>query len=287
MAIRIFAVESMIFRSAGMVDAAVASHEAGTDKSQQAMQVLEEYAIESSISKVYGSETVDYCVDEAVQIFGGYGFHEDYPVARAYRDSRINRIFEGTNEINRMLIIQMLMKRAMGGVLPLIPAALKLAEEVMAGPSLEEPPSGPFAEEERALAQAKKSFLQASGTAMQKFREKLADEQEIVAALSNIVMEIYAIESVLRRAQKTQAAKGEASTAAMTAAAQAFIYGASDRVEKEARTALVATLQGDMLRTQLAVLKRFSKREPVDVITLRRRVADAVLVQDRYPFEGR
>jgi alkylation response protein AidB-like acyl-CoA dehydrogenase len=287
MAIRIFAVESMIFRSAGMVDAAVASQEAGTDKSQQAMQVLEEYAIESSISKVYGSETVDYCVDEAVQIFGGYGFHEDYPVARAYRDSRINRIFEGTNEINRMLIIQMLMKRAMGGVLPLIPAALKLAEEVMAGPSFEEPPTGAFAEEERALAQAKKSFLQASGTAMQKFREKLADEQEIVAALSNIVMEIYAIESVLRRAQKAQAAKGEASTAAMTAAAQAFIYGASDRVEKEARTALVATLQGDMLRTQLAVLKRFSKREPVDVIALRRRVADAVLVQDRYPFEGR
>jgi alkylation response protein AidB-like acyl-CoA dehydrogenase len=287
MAIRIFAVESMIFRSAGMVDAAVASQEAGTDKSQQAMQVLEEYAIESSISKVYGSETVDYCVDEAVQIFGGYGFHEDYPVARAYRDSRINRIFEGTNEINRMLIIQMLMKRAMGGVLPLIPAAMKLAEEVMAGPSLEEPPSGAFAEEERALAQAKKSFLQAAGTAMQKFREKLAEEQEIVAALSNIVMEIYAIESVLRRAQKAQAAKGEASTAAMTAAAQAFIYGASDRVEKEARTALVATLQGDMLRTQLAVLKRFSKREPVDVISLRRRVADAVLAQDRYPFEGR
>jgi hypothetical protein len=251
------------------------------------MQVLEEYAIESSISKVYGSETVDFCVDEAVQIFGGYGFHEDYPVARAYRDSRINRIFEGTNEINRMLIIQMLMKRAMGGVLPLIPAAMKLAEEVMAGPSLEEPPTGAFAEEERALAQAKKSFLLASGTAMQKFREKLADEQEIVAALSNIVMEIYAIESVLRRAQKAQAAKGEASTAAMTAATQAFVYGASDRVEKEARTALVATLEGDMLRTQLAVLKRFSKREPVDIIALRRRVSDAVLVQDRYPFEGR
>ncbi len=287
MAIRIFAVESMIYRSAGMIEQAVAAQSAGADKSQQAMAVLEEYAIESSISKVLGSEMVDFCVDEGVQIFGGYGFHEDYPVARAYRDSRVNRIFEGTNEINRMLIIQMLMKRAMSGTLPLIPAAMKLAEEVLAGPSFEEGPSGAFAEEERTLAQAKKTFLLAAGTAVQKFRDKLAEEQEIVAALSNVVMEIYGMESVLRRTQKAAAARGEAATSVMTDAARAFIYGAADRVEKEARTALVGTLEGDMLRTQLAVLKRFSKREPVDGIALRRRVADAVLAQDRYPFEGR
>ncbi len=166
------------------------------------MQVLEEYAIESSISKVVGSEMVDYVVDEGVQIFGGYGFHEDYPVARAYRDSRVNRIFEGTNEINRMLIIQMLMKRALGGVLPLIPAAMKLGEEVLAGPSFEEAPTGPFAEEEKSLEQAKKIFLLASGTAMQKFRDQLAEQQEIVASLANIVMDVYAMESTLRRAQK-------------------------------------------------------------------------------------
>ncbi|HXW16780.1 MAG TPA: acyl-CoA dehydrogenase family protein [Candidatus Acidoferrales bacterium] len=294
MAIRIFAVDSMIYRSAGTIDAAVSSPQGGSDKTQQAMQVLEEYAIESSISKIYGSETVDFCVDEAVQIFGGYGFHEDYPVARAYRDSRINRIFEGTNEINRMLIIQMLMKRATSGVLPLIPAALKLADEVLAGPSVEEAPSGALADEERTLAQAKKIFLLASGAAVQKFREKLADEQEIVASLANIVMEIYAIESVLRRTQKARAGRGEAGANVMTAganvmtaAARAFIYGAGDRVEKEARTALAATLEGDMLRTQMAVLKRFSKREPVDVVALRRVVSDAVLAQDRYPFEGR
>ncbi|MGB7683149.1 MAG: acyl-CoA dehydrogenase family protein [Candidatus Acidiferrales bacterium] len=287
MAIRIFAVESMIYRSAGMLDAVLSSPQSGMDKTQQAMQVLEEYAIESSISKIYGSETVDFCVDEGVQIFGGYGFHEDYPVARAYRDSRINRIFEGTNEINRMLIVQMLMKRAMGGVLPLMPAAMKLTEEVMSGPSLEEAPTGALAEEERALAQAKKTFLLATGTAVQKFRDKLAEEQEIVAALANVVMEIYAMESVLRRTQKTTAVRGEASTAVMADAARAFIYGAGDRVEKEARTALVATLERDMLRTQLAVLKRFSKREPVDVVALRRRLSDAVLAQDRYPFEGR
>jgi alkylation response protein AidB-like acyl-CoA dehydrogenase len=286
-AIRIFAVESMIYRSAGMVDQAVAAQDPGKDKSQQAMQVLEEYAIESSISKVYGSEMLDFCVDEAVQIFGGYGYHEDYPVARAYRDSRINRIFEGTNEINRMLIIQMLMRRAMSGTLPIIQSAMKLADEVLAGPSMEEGPTGAFAEEERALAQAKKTFLLAAGTAVQKFREKLSEEQEIVASLSNVVMEIYGMESVLRRTQKAAAARGDAATSVMADATRAFIYGASDRVEKEARTALVATLEGDMLRTQLAVLKRFSKHEPVDIIALRRRVSDAVLAQDRYPFEGR
>ena len=249
--------------------------------------MLEEYAIESSISKVYGSEMLDFCVDEAVQIFGGYGYHEDYPVARAYRDSRINRIFEGTNEINRMLIVQMLMRRAMSGTLAIIPAAMKLADEVLAGPSMEEAPTGAFAEEERALAQAKKTFLLAAGTAVQKFREKLSEEQEIVASLSNVVMEIYGMESVLRRTQKATAARGEAATAAMADATRAFIYGASDRVEKEARTALISTLEGDMLRTQLAVLKRFSKRDPVDIIALRRNVSDAVLAQDRYPFEGR
>jgi alkylation response protein AidB-like acyl-CoA dehydrogenase len=287
MAIRMYAVESMIYRSAGMVESAVASPQASGDKTKQAMQVLEEYAIESSISKVVGSETVDYCVDAGVQIFGGYGFHEDYPVARAYRDSRINRIFEGTNEINRLLIIQMLMKRAMAGVLPLISAATKLGDEVLTGPSFEEAASGPFAEEERVLEQAKKVFLLASGAAMQKFRESLADQQEIVASLSNIVMDVYAMESSLRRAQKSSASRGEAAASVMVDAARAYMYDAMDRIEKEARTALAATAEGDTLITQLAVLRRFAKHAPVDTIALRRRVAEAVLTQDRYPFEGR
>lgn len=286
MAIRIYAVESMIYRSAGMVEGAVSSSAAGADKTQQAMQVLEEYAIESSIAKVVGSETADYCVDEAVQIFGGYGFHEDYPVARAYRDSRINRIFEGTNEINRMLIIQMLMKRAMAGILPLVPAAMKLGEEVLAGPSLDDFGSESLSEEDRSLAQAKKIFLLAAGTAVQKFREQLADHQEIVAALSNIVMDVYAMESGLRRAQKAAAARSSAA-GVMTDAASAFVYDALDRIEKEARTALASAADGDALITQLAVLRRFAKHPPLDTIALRRRVADAVLKQDRYPFEGR
>jgi butyryl-CoA dehydrogenase len=288
MAIQIFAVESMVYRSAGNIEAAMAAAAvSGGDKIQSAMKVLEEYAIESSIAKVYGSEMLDYVVDEAVQIFGGYGFHEEYPVCRAYRDSRINRIFEGTNEINRMLIIQMLMKRAMGGQLALIPAAMKLADEILAGPSFEEAPEGVLADEARVVANAKKMFLQAAGGAVQKFREKLAEEQELIGALSNIVMEIYAMESCLLRAQKAAAAKGEAATQTMIDAARVFIADAAERVEHEAKRAVTAVNEGDMLTTQMAVLKRFGKRAPVDTIALRRGVAKAIQAQDRFPFEGR
>jgi alkylation response protein AidB-like acyl-CoA dehydrogenase len=287
MAIQTFAVESMVYRSAGNIEAAMVAASGSGDKVQNSMKVLEEYAIESSISKVYGSEMLDYVVDEGVQIFGGYGFHEDYPVCRAYRDSRINRIFEGTNEINRMLIIQMLMKRAMGGQLALIPAAMKLAEEILAGPSIEEAPEGVLAEEARVVANAKKIFLQAAGGALQKFREKLADEQELIGALSNIVMEVYAMESSLLRAQKAAAEKGESAAQTMIDAARVFIADAAERVDHEAKRAIASVHEGDMLTTQMAVLKRFGKRAPVDTIALRRRVAAAVQLQDRYPFEGR
>ena len=287
MAIQIFAVESMIYRTAGNIEAAMHAASGSGDKAQNTMKVLEEYAIESSISKVYGSEMLDYVVDEGVQIFGGYGFHEDYPVCRAYRDSRVNRIFEGTNEINRMLIIQMLMKRAMGGQLALIPAAMKLADEILAGPSFEETPEGVLAEEARTIANCKKMFLQAAGGAVQKFREKLADEQELIGALANIVMEVYAMESTLLRAQKAAASKGESASAVMIDAARVFIADAAERVDHEAKRAIATVHEGDMLTTQMAVLKRFGKRPAVDTIALRRRVAAAVQSQDRYPFEGR
>ena len=287
MAIQIFAVESMVYRSAGNIEAAMAAASGSGDKIQNTMKVLEEYAIESSIAKVYGSEMLDFVVDEAVQIFGGYGFHEDYPVCRAYRDSRINRIFEGTNEINRMLIIQMLMKRAMGGQLPLIPAAMRLADEILAGPSFEEASEGILAGESRVVANSKKMFLQAAGGAVQKFREKLADEQELIGALSNVVMEIYAMESCLLRAQKAAAAKGERASQTMIDSARVFINDAAERLEHEAKRAVAAIHEGDMLTTQMAVMKRFAKRAPVDTIALRRRVATAVQSQDRYPLEGR
>jgi alkylation response protein AidB-like acyl-CoA dehydrogenase len=286
MTVRTYALESMIYRTAGNIEAAVSAGESGPDKTKAAMQTLEEYAIESSISKVAGSEILDYCVDEGVQIFGGYGFHEDYPMARAYRDSRINRIFEGTNEINRLLIVDMLMKRAMKGTLPLVAAGKKLADEILAGPSFEAAPAGEFAAEQQAIAQAKKAFLLVSGAAVQQFMDKLAQNEEIVASLSNIVIEIYAMESSLLRAEKAAAAKSDAA-GLMGDAARTYIYDAVDRVEKEARTALAATVDGDTLTTQLAVLRRFVKHAPVDAISLRRKIAQTVLAHTRYPFDGR
>ena len=285
MAIRIFAVESMIYRSAGLMDRAIAAAGASADTSQQSMKVFEEYAIESSISKVYGSELLDFVVDEAVQIFGGYGFHEDYPVARAYRDSRVNRIFEGTNEINRLLIIQMLMKRSMAGALPLMQAGAKLRDEILAGPSFEEAPSDAWTDEEHILAGVKKSFLLAAGAALEKHRDRLADQQEIVAALSDMVMECYAIESSLRRVQKAELSTGANSV--MIDAVRVFLHDAADRVEIAARRTLAAVLEGDMLKTQLSVLRRFLKREPADTVAMRQRVSAAIQSGDRYPFEGR
>jgi alkylation response protein AidB-like acyl-CoA dehydrogenase len=251
------------------------------------MKVFEEYAIESSISKVYGSELLDFVVDEAVQIFGGYGFHEDYPVARGYRDSRVNRIFEGTNEINRLLIVQMLMKRAMSGALPLLQAGAKLRDEILAGPSLDEPPTGPWAQEERILAGVKNAFLLVAGAALEKYRDRLADQQEVVGMLADIVMECYAIESSLRRVQKAEALRGAENSAVMGDAVRVFLSDATDRVELGARRSLAAVLEGDMLRTQLAVLRRFLKREPSDTVAMRQRVAAAVQSADRYPFENR
>ncbi|MGH9794950.1 MAG: acyl-CoA dehydrogenase family protein, partial [Candidatus Acidiferrales bacterium] len=289
MALRIFAVESMIYRSAGMIEAAMDAAHGAEDKTKELMRVLEEYAIESSISKVYGSEALDYVVDEAVQIYGGYGFHEEYPVARAYRDSRINRIFEGTNEINRMLMIDMLLRRAVKGTLPVFAAATKLAAEVLAGPLLGggSEPKGLLGAEEQVVASAKKTFLLAGGQAAQKYREGLKDQQEILRAMANMLMETYAMESCLLRTQKAAAARGQAAAQVMVDATRAFVYDAADRVEKEARTVLAATFEGDTLRTQLAVLKRFHKREGVGGVALRRNVAAAVLAGDRYPFEGR
>jgi len=185
-----------------------------------------------------------------------------------------------------MLIIQMLMKRAMTGVLPLIAAAKKLADEILAGPSFDEGPKGDFAAEQQSVAQAKKAFLLASGAAVQKFGDKLAEQEEVVGALANIVIDIYAMESSLLRAEKAAEAKST-SASLMADAARAYIYDVTDRVEKEARTALAGVEEGDSLATQLAVLRRFTKHSPVNVIALRRRVAESVLSQQKYPFEGR
>ena len=279
-----FVLDAMIYRTAGMIDGALGAVDwSSADAPQRVMKALEEYAVECSVNKVYGSEVLDFVVDEAVQIFGGYGYHQDYPVERAYRDSRVNRIFEGTNEINRMLITGMLLKRAMSGALPLISAAQKIADEVLAGPGFEEPSAEPLAAEVKAVQNAKKIFLQASGTAVQKYMDKISDQQEVLAGLAEIVMEVYAMESATLRAQKMLARKASSAPVAL-AACQSFVYDAADRVEKNARTVLSAVTEGDMLRTQLAVLKRFSKREPVNTIALHEQIAKAAIEAGRYPF---
>ncbi len=287
MAIQIFAAESMLYRAAGDMEAAANAAEHSTTEARNLMEVLEEYAMESSIAKVYGSEMLDFVVDEAVQIFGGYGVHEDYPVCRAYRDARVNRIFEGTNEINRAVIIQTLLKRATGGQLPLIPAARKLAAETRAGTPHEETPAGALADESRVVANAKRMFLLAAGSAVETFHEKLAGEQELIGALANIVIEIYAMESGLLRAQKAVGSHGEEGAASMVDAARVLIADGSERVHHEAKRALAAVHEGDMLRTQLAVLRRFCEGSAADTIALRRRIAAAVQAQDRYPFQDR
>jgi alkylation response protein AidB-like acyl-CoA dehydrogenase len=281
MAILTYASESMIYRTAGLIDSALSGT---TDDMGQVMKALEEYAIESSINKVYCSEILDYIVDEFVQILGGYGYHEEYPAALAYRDSRINRIFEGTNEINRMLIVDMLFKRAMKGQIPLLPAAKKVAEELMtATPSMSAPSTEVLAAEEALVTAGKKAFLFAAGVAAQKYMTKLGEEQEIVGALSDVVMDAFAAESALLRAKKLHAAGNGKAEMAVTMT-QVFVRDALDRIEVNARTALAACEEGDMLRTQLAMLRRLLKRDPVNSVALRRRVSDAVIEQSRYPL---
>jgi len=284
MAIRLYAGESMIYRTAGMIDAAMHGLDLrAADSAQHLMKALEEYAIECSINKVYASEIADYVVDEMVQIYGGYGYSQDYPAERAYRDSRINRIFEGTNEINRLLIIGMLFKRAMKGELPLLAAAKKVADELMSGPTTAATPTGPLGAETALVAASKKAFLFAAGVAGQKYMDKLADEQEVAGALSDMVMDTYAAQSVLLRTKKIAGQNGKAAALA-TAATQVFVADALDRVEQNARTVLAACASGDTLRAQLALLRRLLKREPPNTVALRRQVAKAVIDGGRYPF---
>ncbi len=284
MSILSYVAESMLYRTAGLIDAALAGvdHASG-EVSQHAMKALEEYAIECSINKVYASEVLDYIVDEMVQIFGGYGYHEEYPAARAYRDSRINRIFEGTNEINRLLIVDMLFKRATKGRLPLLSAAKKVASELMSAAPAGLASSEPLAAEVALVAASKKAFLFASGVAAQKYMDKLRDEQEVVGVLADIVMDTYAAESALLRARKIVSQKGTADVLPVVMT-QVFVRDALDRVERNARTALAACAAGDTLRSQLALLRRLLKREPVDAIALRRKVARATIEAGRYPI---
>jgi butyryl-CoA dehydrogenase len=227
---------------------------------------------------VSASEILDYVVDETLQIFGGYGYVEEYPAERAYRDARINRIFEGTNEINRLIITGMLMKSAMNGKLALMPAIKTIMDEVMSGPSEKEEREGPLAAEYDLLAAAKKLTLFTAGAAVQKYMQKIADEQEVMGALSDMIISVYTMESAVLRADKI----GEKGSGIAVAIARIHCADAFDTLERSARKIIAAIAEGDMARTQFAILRRLAKHDPADTIALRRRVAQHVIGAGKY-----
>jgi len=278
-AIREFAVESMLYRTAALIDQAIESN-TSTSSGDAVLAALEEFAIEASILKVAGSEMIDYAVDENVQIHGGNGFVRDYPAERMYRDARVNRIFEGTNEINRLLIPGMLIRRALKGALPLIPAAKKLQDEILT-PSLAEPPSDePLENARRTVSSLKKVALVVLGTAMQTYGENLTDQQELLTLASDIIMDVFAAESVVLRA--VQIPSNQSSIG--VAAAEVYVADAAGRVEMAARSALAAMAEGDTLRTLLAALRRVLKPAPVNTVARRREIADAIIERKAYPY---
>jgi alkylation response protein AidB-like acyl-CoA dehydrogenase len=281
MAARAWVGESMIYRTLGLIDNAITD----TTTPDAKLRAIEEYAAECSIIKVALSEYCDFVADEMVQIYGGYGYSADYPAERAYRDSRINRIFEGTNEINRMLIPDMLMKRAMSGQLALLPAAQKLMDEVLspAPPSFDED-DGVLASELKLARNAKKVALMTLGTAAQKYMMALAEQQEILLAVADIIMDTYAMESAILRAQKLATSQGEQAAARYLDIVRVFSNEAVDRIETNSRNVLAAMSEGDELRTLLAALRRFTKRTPANTVEARRRVADVLVQANRYAF---
>jgi alkylation response protein AidB-like acyl-CoA dehydrogenase len=284
MATRTWVGEAMTYRTLGLIEAGIAAIGEGAD-SDAKLRAIEEFATECSIIKVALSEYCDYVVDEMVQIFGGYGYSADYPAERAYRDSRINRIFEGTNEINRMLIPGMLMKRAMSGQLALLQAAQKLMDEVLS-PSLssEDEDDAVLAAEMRLTQNAKKVALMVLGTAAQKYMMGLSDQQEILLSAANIIMDTYAMESSILRAQKLSAAQGEEQAARYVDMTRVFCNDAVERIEAEAKNTLAAMAEGDELRTLLAALRRFTKSTPMNTVAARQRIADAMIQSNKYVY---
>ena len=283
MATLIYVGESLVYRTVGMMDALLSEIDsASPDAAKERRKAIEEYAVECSILKVWGSEMIDYVVDETLQIYGGYGFVEEYPAERAYRDARINRIFEGTNEINRLIITGFLLKRAMSGQLPLLPAIKKLMDEVLSGPSAGEEIEGPLAEERKLVAQAKKLGLFVSGSATQKYMQAIQDQQEVMGAMADMTIEIYAMESAVLRAQKMVEQKGEASAALPIAMTRVYLTQALEKVEAAARKVIADVAEGDMLRTQLAIVRRLSKHEPFNTIALRQQIAQKTIEAGKY-----
>jgi len=283
MATLLYVGESLVYRTVAMMDAALSEvDKSEADAAKHRLKAIEEYAVECSIIKVWGSEMIDYIVDETLQIYAGYGFVEEYPAERAYRDARINRIFEGTNEINRLIITGFLLKRAMSGQLPLMPAIKKLMDEVLSGPSAGEDLEGALVEERKLVAQAKKLGLFAAGAATEKYMMAIQDQQEIMGAIADMTMEIYAMETAVLRAQKIAESKGEAAAALPVAMTRVYLSQAMEKVEAAARKVIAAVADGDMLRTQLAILRRLVRYEPFNTIALRQQIAEKMIERGKF-----
>ena len=284
MAIRTWIGEAMIYRTLGLIEAGLAA--VGDSKDMDArLKAIEEYAAECSIIKVALSEYCDYITDEMVQIYGGYGYSADYPAERAYRDTRINRIFEGTNEINRMLIPGRLMKAAMSGRLALLPAAQALMDEILS-PSMAsfDTDESLLATEQKLAQNAKKVALMTLGTAAQKYMMGLAEQQEILMGVADIIMDAYAMESAILRTLKLARAQGEDSAARYIDMTRVFCNDAVERIEMHAKNTLAAMAEGDELRTLLAALRRFTKMTPTNTVALRQRIAGAMIEANRYVY---
>jgi len=284
-AIRTFACESATYRCGQNIEDAIKGYEdEGMDKAEAMLKGVEQFAIEAAVLKVFGSEVIDYVVDEGVQIFGGMGYSADAPMERAYRDSRINRIFEGTNEINRMLIVDMIMKRAMKNELDLMGPAKAVADELMSVPSFDDPDTSLFAQEKQYVAKFKKAVLMVAGAAAQKLMMELAKEQEILMNIADMIIDVYAAESSLLRVEKMVGIRGEEACARQWDMTRVFINDAADRINKNGKDALNGFAEGDELRVMLMGIKRFTKVEPFNSKEARRRIAGDLLEANEYCF---
>jgi alkylation response protein AidB-like acyl-CoA dehydrogenase len=283
MAVKIHCAESMVYRTAGMIDHAMHWIEPeSSSASADALRMIEEYSVECSIVKVASTEILDFVIDESVQIFGGNGYSREYPIERAYRDARINRIFEGTNEVNRLLITGQLLKRAMKGQLGLFQAAHKLIDEILSPLSMEEDANGPLIQEARIIENAKKMFLLAVGVTTQRYRDKISEEQEILCLLSDLVIEIYAMESILLRVLKGIERDGQSKWELPIKVAKVCIHGKFPLLENQVKQILATISVGDELRIQLAALRRFAKSNPINLIILRREISQALNDAGKY-----
>jgi alkylation response protein AidB-like acyl-CoA dehydrogenase len=281
MAIRTWVGESMTYRTLGLIETAISD----TSDPDAKLKAIEEYSAECSIIKVALSEYCDFVADEMVQIYGGYGYSAHYPAERAYRDSRINRIFEGTNEINRMLVPGRLMKSALSGKLALLPAAQALMDEILTPQMLDyNEDEQVLAAEQKLAANAKKVALMTLGTAAQKYMMKLGEQQEVLMGIADIIIDTYAMECAILRAQKLVATQGEAAVARYIDMTRVFCNDAVERIEAHAKNTLAAMAEGDELRTLLAALRRFTKLTPMNTVVARQRIADVMIAANRYAY---